>query len=155
MSGPKPKPMELRALEGNPSKRPLKETIKPAIGYLPCPAFLLPSARREWKRIVPELEVLGLLTKIDRAALAQYCQAWGRWSDAEKTVKEKGVLYKTQNGNVIQSPMLAVANRAYDQLRLMLAEFGMTPSARARLGTASTQDDGDPMEAILSGNRVN
>ncbi|MCA8251575.1 P27 family phage terminase small subunit [Burkholderia multivorans] len=35
-------------------------------------------ARKEWKRITVELEKLGLISRLDRAALTLCCQAWGR-----------------------------------------------------------------------------
>jgi len=36
--------------------------------------FLRPTAKAEWKRLVQELFVLGIVTVLDRAALAASCQ---------------------------------------------------------------------------------
>lgn len=41
------------------------------------PAWLVPEAKRRWRRLAPELAWLGLLTVIDGDALATCCQAWG------------------------------------------------------------------------------
>jgi len=62
-----------------------------------------------------------------------YCVAYGRWVEAEKIVADKGAVLKTANGNLIQNPYLAVANRAMDNMRKLAQEFGMTPSARVTL----------------------
>lgn len=152
--GAKPKPIELKILEGNPGKRKLPNLVPIPSSDITCPTFLSYSARREWKRIIPLLKVLGLLTGLDRAALALYCQWYGRWVDAEKTLKEKGPLYKTSDGKIIQSPMLVIARHASEITKSCLGEFGLTPSARARMLNLSKSDDQDPMEQLLE-NREN
>ena len=99
----------------------------------PCPRFLKKEARTEWKRIAPRLANIGILTEIDRAALAGYCQAYGRWVEAEKKVLEKGEVVKSVNGNIMQNPYLIIANKSMDHMRKFLVEFGMTPSSRSRI----------------------
>ena len=47
------------------------------------PGFLMSAAKDEWWRVAPQLHVLGLLTAIDVMVLAAYCQACGRWQQAE------------------------------------------------------------------------
>lgn len=77
--GPKPLPGNVHLLRGNPSKKSradLADGVQPEVEIPNCPKHLLPEARKEWKRISPELEKLGLISKIDRPALALYCQAW-------------------------------------------------------------------------------
>jgi P27 family predicted phage terminase small subunit len=92
---------------------------------------------------------MGLLANVDRAALAAYCQAWGRWVEAERTLREKGLLYKTQRGNVITSPYLWIANKALAQMHQFLTEFGLTPSSRARLAVPGAKQSKDEMEKFL------
>jgi P27 family predicted phage terminase small subunit len=98
-----------------------------------CPAWLSKEAKSEWRRIANDLHDAGLLKYVDRAALAAYCEAYGRWQQAEKLVQEKGLLVKTKNGNVIQSPAVGVANVAMRDMLKLLKEFGMTPVSRSRL----------------------
>ena len=149
MPGPPKKPTKLKILEGNPGKRPLNmNEPQPEAGRPTCPSHLSATARTEWRRIVPELERLGLLTMIDRSALAAYCQAYGRWVQAEKVLKEKGPLYKTEKGNVITSPMLWVANKAIDQMHRFMVEFGMTPSSRSRISVPGYLEE-DAMSDLL------
>ena len=66
----------------------------------------------EWRRVTPLLSTLGLLSRIDRAALAMYCEAWGRWVEAEEALRKYGVMVKSPNGFPMQSPYLAVANKS-------------------------------------------
>ena len=76
---------------------------------------------------------MGVLTSIDRAALAAYCQAYGRWVEAEEKLKESPALYKTASGYVQQSPWLTIANKQLELMGRYMTELGMTPAARSRV----------------------
>lgn len=144
MKGRKPRPTKIKILEGEKNKNRInRREPKPHPGRPTCPDHLSTAAKSEWKRIVPQLEDMGLLSKIDRTELAFYCQAYARWKKAEAVLNEKGELYKTQSGNVIISPMLWVANRAMEQCHKFLIEFGMTPASRGRISVSRPgEDDG-------------
>ena len=149
----RPKPTHLKIIQGNPGKRPInKREPKPKLGIPPCPEHLGDEARKEWHRSAQLLAEVGLLSQIDRAALAAYCVAWGRWVEAEEQLRKTGLLVKTKspNGFPIQSPFLAIANKAMRQMHSLLAEFGMTPSARSRFKTGSP-DSKDPFDDLLNG----
>jgi P27 family predicted phage terminase small subunit len=132
--GRKPKPNALRLLEGNPGKRPINRRAPQPSGGTTCPAHLSALAKREWRRIYPHLELLGLVSPIDRAALAGYCQAYVRWVEAEAKVQDLVVTTgSTTNPYPIVNPYLAAANKALQQMREFLVEFGMTPASRSRV----------------------
>jgi P27 family predicted phage terminase small subunit len=57
-----------------------------------CPPHIRGEARKEWRRIGSELVRLGLVARIDKAALALYCQLWQRWIEAEDAVREIGLV---------------------------------------------------------------
>lgn len=139
----KPKPTALRLIEGNPSRRPFnKNEPKPAPAIQRCPRHLNAAAKAEWKRIGRTLHKLGLLTEIDRPQLALYCQAWGRWVEAEDALKKHGTIVKAPNtGWPMSSPYLAVANKAMEQMQRALSEFGMSPASRARVQAAGVSSD--------------
>ena len=87
MAGRKPKPTALKKLEGNPGKRKLntKEPV-PGKGIPDCPKWLLPEAKEEWKRLCQKLSEMGVLTEIDMAAFAAYCQSYARWKEAQEHI---------------------------------------------------------------------
>ena len=70
---------------------------------------------------------------IDRAALAAYCQSYGRWVEAERKLKETPILLKTPAGYVQTSPWLTIANKERELMARYMAELGLTPSSRSRL----------------------
>lgn len=132
--GRRPKPTALKRLAGNPGKRPLNaREPQPRMELPERPTWLTGEAAREWKRVVEELYAVGLLTVVDRAALEGYCVAYGRWVDAEKRLKKEGLVIPTKAGGLMQNPYLSVANRAMDEMRKWMNEFGMTPSSRTRV----------------------
>jgi P27 family predicted phage terminase small subunit len=134
MRGRKPKPTHLKLLEGNPGRRPINGAEPKPGGDLPtCPAHLGPSAKAEWKRLARDLNRIGLLSMVDRAALAVYCQSWGRWVEAERKLQETPPLLKTPAGYVQISPWLTIANKERELMARYMAELGLTPSARTRL----------------------
>lgn len=141
---PRPKPAHLKLLEGNSGRRPIPQNEpRPESCELPePPAFLTVDARKEWDHVATQLHRLGLLTMIDVAALAAYCQAYGRWLTAERAIAAMaerdqltgGLMIKTTKGNAIQNPLVGTSNTASRDMVKYAAEFGLTPSARARIG---------------------
>ena len=98
-----------------------------------CPPHLNRAAANEWRRIAGALQKAGVLTTFDRAALAAYCQAWGRWVEAEERLRETPPLVKTPSGYVQQSPWLAIANKQLELMGRYMVELGLTPAARSRV----------------------
>lgn len=134
MRGRKPTPSAVKRAQGNPGKRPINnEEPKFDAGLPKPPSHLSKEARAEWRRVASELHRAGVITTMDRAALAAYAQAYGRWSEAEKKVNELGFVVKTGLGNLVQNPYLSVANRAMQDVVKIAAEFGLTPASRTRV----------------------
>jgi len=134
MQGRKPKPTALKLIQGNPGRRPLNgHEPKPPAKMPTCPSHLSPTAKTEWKRLAHVLSEIGLLTLIDRTVLAGYCQAYGRWVEAERKLQETPTLLKTPAGYIQTSPWLAISNKQMELMVKYMSELGLTPSSRARL----------------------
>lgn len=160
--GPTPKPAELKVLEGGRGHRAvnLDATFRPVAGVPDAPRWLLPAARKAWKRLSVELAQYSLLSKVDRDAFAMLCQTIGRLEMIETSFNgrvaqliEEGedpaqaYTGKTPNGMVVQAALYQVLNREQQKLSSLLAEFGLTPAQRARVTTAIREQlrlfDGD------------
>jgi len=152
-----PKPTALKLIDGNPGKRPVnKNEPKPRPVAPTCPSWMTARAKAEWRRVSPQLEELGLLTQIDRVALAGYCQSYADYVDAKEFIKKKGPVYaiKNEDGTVKylqQVPQVAIAHKSLLVIKAFCQEFGMTPSARSRMSVAGADDGDDDMESLLSG----
>lgn len=168
-------PSNVHLLRGNPSKKTTADLIdglQPEVEIPGCPKHLMPEAKKEWRRITPELERYGLISKLDRSALSLYCQAWARmvWAEeqltramalaAEKAAEAAakgeewtggdGMTVPTPNGHMTYSPHWVIANKAAQQVREFLAAFGLSPETRGKVSTSNVRqrelfgdEDGD------------
>ncbi len=150
--GPAPKPTALKLLTGNPGRRRANSAEpKPDPTIPDCPDFLDANATAEWQRIVPELARLKLLTLVDRAALAAYCQAWSRWQKAEGLIAKQGLTLKPKGATGIarRHPAVSIAAESMKLMKQFLIEFGLTPAARSRV-TSNEKPDADDFDTFLT-----
>lgn len=159
LRGPQPKPTALKLLEGNPGKRALDLSagVNPRVEIPDAPKHLGKEARKEWKRITPILEGLGLISGLDRTALGLYCQAVGRLHELEMAfngqvarMEEGGTAYvdavaaasqsATPSGYVQQSVMVQLIKNHREQVNRYLMHFGLSPAARARVQASNYVD---------------
>ena len=147
--GRHPKPTQLRIDQGNPGRKAISpDEPRPAIIAPKCPNHLSPYAKREWKRITPLLLTLGLLSQLDMASIASYCQVYDRWRKAELKVRRHGELIVINSmGYLQQNPWLNIANKSLEQMKVFYAEFGLTPSARTKLRVMTTLIDSPQLPA--------
>lgn len=154
--GPPPTPTSLRLLAGNPGKRPINtREPKPRNDVPRCPAWLGKEAKKVWRRMVPQLRDMRVLTAVDGEALATFCQTYVRWRQAEEFIEKHGVAYplRDDKGNVRcmqQFPQVSIARNLLLILRSFFQEFGMTPASRTRIEIpwappSVAQSDGEPV----------
>ncbi len=147
--GRKRTPTALKKLKGNPGNRPLNEKEPaPETGIPAPPQGLDGLALEEWERMSCALYNLGLMTPVDMAAFAGYCQHYARWREAEEKIKTEGATIKTTGGNLIQSPWVGIANTSSKLMLKFLSEFGMTPSSRAKVVANPEQEEDDPFSFL-------
>jgi len=144
MMGRPPKPTKLKIAAGNPGHRRLNDREpNPPTAAPGMPAWLSGRAKVEWKRIVPELIRLGLLSSIDLAALAAYCQAFAELEQATRTIEKEGRVCKwpiydpktnEHVGDRLKAhPAVQQQRDAMQRIKGFLAEFGLSPASRSRV----------------------
>ena len=154
-SGRPPKPHNLKVIEGNPGKRKLAEAPKAPPSTPTMPSYLTAYAKTEWRRIVPILDSVGLLTQVDRQTLAAYCEAVATFKAATETIAQTGILVQgRRKGEAIKNPALQVQRDAARLIATYSAMFGLSPSDRVRLladpsAGRGHHGGGDPLEALL------
>ena len=153
--GRKPLPTALKELEGDRGKgrRPLnKDEPKPPQDNVKCPDWLMPEAKKEWKRLAPSMIAMGILTEHDMEAFAGYCQAYARWKEAEEFITQHGTIVKTPSGYWQQVPQVSIAQTYLKVMNRFAEQFGLTPASRSRI-IADTTGGGseDELEALLGG----
>lgn len=162
--GPQPLPTNVHLLRGNPSKKSaadLLDDFNPEVEIPSAPKWIWPEARKEWRRIGAELQRYGLVSKLDRAALVLYCQAWAKlvWAEtmlsrAMAAAEEKrlaaevageewkggdGIMVPSPNGALVYSHHWVVQRRSAQEVHWYLQSFGLSPSSRARVTVSSNR----------------
>ena len=130
--GPKPKPTQLRVLEGNPSRRRLPKNEPQPTGTPEPPTWLTAKALEEWNNIVPGLSALGIATNLDANFLAVYCDTltiYRRATGELKRLLSQGQFLTDEGPAALESKIRLLA----DQLRKQSGELGMTPSSRSKI----------------------
>lgn len=114
-----------------------------------APEWLLPAARAEWLRVLPDLVRLDRVTGLDVAVLAGYCMEFARWREAEAAVDRDGaVLVLRDDKGAVRSaqpsPWAGLALRHLAAMKAHAVELGFTPAARGKVKPA---DKARPLSA--------
>lgn len=149
--GRKALPANVHLLRGNPSKlsaaQLIDETLRPEVVVPKRPRHISGKAATEWRRLGPHLEKLGLISEIDHIAFEIVCKLYARWVYVEEKIDElqaahdddRGLVHVKPSGMHTLSVWLKESILLTDRLRVMLAEFGMSPAARSRVTRSDPQ----------------
>ena len=100
----------------------------------PVPKYLSAHAKAEWRRIMPQLIARRVITKADLAGVENYCAAVG----AARTIADT-----MSAGGIPDLKMGGLQIRYMQTARQLAAEYGLTPTSRARIGANKADDDDD------------
>jgi P27 family predicted phage terminase small subunit len=98
------------------------------------------------------MEALGILTEVDMAAFAGYCQAYARWKEAEEFITQHGTIVRTPSGYWQQIPQVSIAQTYLKIMNRFSEQFGLTPASRSRIiADAAGNRNTDEMDELLGG----
>lgn len=130
--------------------RGVKPPIKADAGALtkapPPPKRLTKEAAAEWKRVMPQLIARRIITRGDLAGIESYCSAVG---GAQQIADHMRTL------PVPDSKLGGLQIRYMQTARQFAAEYGLTPTSRARVGGDIPEDDDDDDNPLMIGRRRN
>ena len=146
--GPAPTPTPILRAAGSWRADERKNEPKPEKKRPTCPKWLDPAAKTAFRKLVKQLERLGVLGTCDRNALTRYCQMFSRWQKSEEFLMKHGEVYpiKDAKGKAIgfkAYPQVGIAATLADQLLRIEQQFGLTPAARTRLTVEDKPDNID------------
>jgi P27 family predicted phage terminase small subunit len=146
--GPIPLSDNVRRLRGTKGRRSSARPTPVRAAPSP-PKWLSAEARAEWRRVVPELERLGLLARLDRAVLTEFCSTWAHWVSVSRlldtstaTAPDPTHPDRASRG-VRKHPMWSSYCTLSSLLSSLAKELGLSPNARARMVVPET-DSPDP-----------
>ncbi len=133
--GNRPKPTELKLIQGNPGKRPLNEDEpKPPRGIPEMPVWLKdhPIAVFEWERESKILDDMGIMTLAESGDLAKRCYLASEIQLISKQIKKKGRIVKTVLG-IKSNPLVVQLKNYMTEYRQLGSLLGLDPSSRSRI----------------------
>jgi P27 family predicted phage terminase small subunit len=146
----RPKPTALRELDNNAGHRPANGR-EPSIEItLPEPPdYLDERAREEWARVGRQLFMARVITALDRANFAAYCQAVSRHERAEVEMRAAETkIYaddadEKERGRAVYRFNVASGQRrqALNEVQRLGIEFGLTPASRAKIRVPDAQGE--------------
>jgi P27 family predicted phage terminase small subunit len=148
--GPSAKPTAIRVLHGDEKRRiNLNEPQPNSALPITCPEWLSEYAKEEWHRLEPHFVSMGILKGTDQASFALYCEAFARWRQLLLASHKSPPVFKSErHEGFVKNPIYSQLKDAAVELRLMLREFGLTPSARA--GIRVTVTNPQPAERLFT-----
>ena len=153
--GRKPLPPEVHIANGSYDKNPQRQNHdapKPLIGAPVKPTYLDEVASAKWEEVVGLLDELGVLSRSDGNLIEAYCVTYSGYRAALAQVARIGqvIVERTDSGvEAKRSPWSAELHKYMDRMTKLLAELGLTPSARGRLKAVPQDDELDPIAAVL------
>lgn len=139
--GPAPKPTALRLLEGARERDVNRNEPIARSGRIEPPAGMSDDVRVIFDYVVDELEHMKIASPADRDSIACYAEAVDKHRKASAVLAKSPVLIKGIHGGMVRNPALAVQRDAAQMIRQFAQEFGLTPSARARIDSERLADD--------------
>ena len=98
------------------------------------PRTLSAEAKREWRRVVPELVAMGWIATVDRGALIRYCTIWADWVELDEALQRSGKLTRGRDGTPVRNPLWLMRRDAADMAANLARDLGLSPAARLRNG---------------------
>jgi P27 family predicted phage terminase small subunit len=106
------------------------------------PHHVIKEGRREWYRIVPMLDKMGVLGDVDTAALVVYCNTWARDMEVENLIRKGGMITSSEKGvRLFVSAHIRISNECVRNIYRLLTDFGATRSSRSHFKADQQRED--------------
>jgi P27 family predicted phage terminase small subunit len=150
--GPPPLPTPLRLLDGTATADEAEREVKPdATEVVRRPAWLKGEGEKLWRKLAPSLRRKGLLDVWNADVFAIWCNEVGNYISAARIVNDTAILARGHRNVLRKNPALSVQRDSVPAIRLLGAEFGLTPAARAGLDLIGELPLDAEVRKLLSG----
>lgn len=150
MAGRKPKPTQLKVLQGTFRKdRGNQREPKPSGDLFDAPKHFNDAQREVWEYAI-EHAPRGLLKKLDLSVLEVWVVACVFHREAALKVATTGQVIKTPAGYPVMNPYMANMNKQAQVMLKAASEMGFTPASRSRIVVAEELVGDDPWAKLAS-----
>ena len=100
-------------------------------------------AKKEFKRIVKELEKIDMIGNLDLNNLGAYCNAYSTYLKSTKELSKSTLTIEkeTQYGvNIVENPLINIQKKYADEMRKFATLCGLTVDSRLKVATIKTTE---------------
>lgn len=138
--GRKPIPDHLKVIQGTLKRSRVKATLQPS-EKMPLPSsWLNKRAKGIFKKVAGRLNDMGLASASHTEALALLSSRQEEVERYDKYLSANGATYETTGTSgqkmIKERPEVMLRERAFKHLHALLVDFGLTPSASAKVPAA-------------------
>ena len=150
-TGRKPKPTSIKLMEGSRIRGRERNAPRPPANAPAMPKRLKADkvAAAKWADLLPLVCSMRVMTDQDAEALATLCEVHSAAQTCLLELRASGPVLRTDLGGVKPNPAGSLYRGLISQQMSIMAEFGLTPAARTRLGTEQEQQEDDPLARFL------
>jgi len=132
-------------------------SFTPVDGVPDPPDYFGSIAKREWYKLIPEIQKANTLEQVDLPQLVLYCWYIQLITEQSKIIKKEGTTVKITNKGghsyEVQHPALRTLNEAAEKVIRIASRFGFDPASRTKVGAPVKQDQ-DPFKELISEGKV-
>lgn len=153
MSGPPPKPNEVKRRNGNPGKQKLPNLAN--VIALPqvsnAPLHLSDAGQKLWLEI---RDMAPWVATSDSKLLIELCEKMDKKYELREQMNSSSFVLYTDKGYAYANPLFSMLNTVESDIIKLLSLLGLTPADRSKLGVAEVKAKGK-LEALLEAQKKN
>ena len=139
VSGPPPKPSELKRKQGNPGKQKLPKlasvtALQPATAF--APAHLSEQSQQLWHKLRAEA---FWISNTDESNLQFLCEKLDRRNEIIVKLAASDFVLYTDKGYAYANPLVGMLSTIEVEITKLFSLLGLTPTDRTRLGVAEVK----------------
>lgn len=113
------------------------------------PRWLDTVAKKEWKRIIPDIKKIDFLGDLDLNNLAGYCEAYSNYRKATEELAASTLTLEifTESGRkVVENPLIGIQKKYADEMRKFASLCGLTVDSRLKIGSVKVNKQEENIE---------
>ena len=119
------------------------------------PTWLIDNvAKKEWRRLVKEMDKIDIIGNLDKNNLAGYCNAFSNYQKATKELKDAPLCVEkvTRTGIVVvKNPLIDIQRLYADEMRKFAGLCGLTIDSRLKAAVTRTSKKEETLKEKFGG----
>ena len=134
MAGRKRTPDALKIIKGTFRKDQAHDQIEVDVGVPDCPDWLNSEGKKYWSDVAPFLQENNLISVCDLSSFSLHCDSYGLFVEVSKRIENlDSMIDATPQGYEVQSVLVQIRNKLWDQVMKSKDAFGLSPQARSSI----------------------